>query len=172
MNEDGNVGMAEAGGEDWRDDARRDLEKAADRLLAGTSRGPRVYTERALARKIRLERARLPEAEVTAMPQPAADYLVRRQLELVAQQAGLTRLQAAVLALAVEGLGAVEIAREFGISHYAVQRQLRIARRRIAAAHSPYDGLFEVYWHEVHRCVYHKRRVKVISDFRLKIANC
>ena len=133
-------------------------EARADEILKGVGGGIRVYTEKALARKIRLEAARLPEADETAMPREAAEYLVRRQVALLVRSARLSRLQAAVLALVVEGWSLSDIARRFGIHYRKAARVYHRARIRIESGGSPWDGLYEVYRMEVRRCIYRRRR--------------
>ena len=144
--------------DDWRREARRQLENEADRLLRETNDGVRTYTERQLARKIRLETPKLPEIEETALPNEAVEYLLRRQVELLVDSARLSRLQAAVLSLALQGWSTRQISARFGIPYTTTKRLLASGRRRIARSPSPYDGLYEVYWSEVHRYVYRRRR--------------
>ncbi len=132
-------------------------DETADQLLMDESDGTRVYTERQLARKIRLEDRRIPEMDETAIPKLAADYLVRKQLAQMAHSATLSKAQAALLALAVEGWSPVDISRRFDIPYDEVLRRLRIIRKRLQSGGSPWDGLYEVYWQEVHRYVYRRR---------------
>jgi hypothetical protein len=130
--------------------------EAASSALMEAVEGVRVYTERQLARKCRLEQARLPEIEETAMPRLAADYLARQQVMLLVESARLTKLQASLLGHLVEGWQLADISREYGIPYTELVRRYRILRRKIEAGGSPYDGLYEVYWREVHRHVYRK----------------
>jgi DNA-directed RNA polymerase specialized sigma24 family protein len=143
---------------EWQKTTSQQLEETADQLLSESENGQRTYTERALARKIRLEERHLPEMNETAMPGPAIDYIQRRQMALLVDSARLTRPQAAVLTLALQGWDPCEIADEFSLPYEKVIRQLRIARARVENGGSPYDGLYEVYWREVHRYVYRKGR--------------
>jgi DNA-binding NarL/FixJ family response regulator len=132
------------------------VEEIADDLIGGVEKGPRVYTERQLARKIRLEDARMSRIDETAMPDRAADYLLRKQLQQEALSARLTKAQAALLALVIEGWSAADISQRFGMSYDNVRRRLRLLKKRLESGGSPYDGLYEVYWREVHRYVYRK----------------
>jgi len=161
IGEDATAGRDASTHNDWREDTRRKLEQEADRLLTELVDGTRPYTERQLARKIRLEESRLPETDETAVPQVVVDYLLKRQAELLASSARLSRLQAAALALALQGLSARQIAVRIRIPYGMVRRALRAARRRIASRPSPYDGLYEVYWSEVNRYIYRKPKKTV-----------
>ena len=143
---------------------RKLLEEEADRLLIDYRDNLRTYSERALARKIRLENERLPEVEETRTSNVVTDYLLHRQIELLIGCARLSKLQASVLSLALSGWHPAEISSRFGISYQIVKRALRIAQSRIAGNSSPYDGLYEVYWQEVNRYVYRKRRTKITGN--------
>lgn len=142
--------------EDWRAKTQEQLEEAADNLLAEISDGPRVYTEHALARKIRLEHERIATEETDELETPvvALDYLLVKQVRLMIESAKLTKLQAAVLSLILYGWDPADVAERFGISYDRALRLLRIAMMRVERGGSPYDGLYEVYWSEVHRYVY------------------
>ena len=143
----------------WRDKTRIELEEAADRIITelGDSR-QRIYSERQLARKIRLEEARMSEVEETSLPPLAVDYIIHEQARLLISAAKLNKLQGAVLILVLEGFSVIDISCKFSIPCCLVERELRRARNRIKRARSPYDGLYEVYWSEVHRYVYRKPR--------------
>lgn len=145
-------------GDDWRDEARQSLEAAADALLAELGDEVRVYSEQALSRKMRIEAGRMAEVEETATPEVVIDFLLRRQIELLTDSARLNKLEASVLGLAIQGWKPFEIAERFGLALDTVCRVLRIARRKISKVSSPYDGLYRVYWQEVHRYVYRKHR--------------
>lgn len=132
------------------------IEEVADELLLQDGSDVRVYTERQLARKMRLEKDRLQDVEETAIPVEAADYLVRRQVELMTESGGLTKLQSAVLAHVIDGWQLIDIARHYGMGLDRLKRQYRIALERIERGGSPWDGLYEVYWREVHRYVYRR----------------
>ncbi|MEN6521256.1 MAG: sigma factor-like helix-turn-helix DNA-binding protein [Armatimonadota bacterium] len=134
------------------------LEEAADEMLREEAGGrKRVYTEKQLARKIRLESKRIPDAGECCLPAEALDYLLRKQISLMIDCSRLSKLQAAVLFMVSEGYSLTEIAKDFDISYDSVRRALRTARSRLSRNNSPYDGLYEVYWSEVHRYIYRKR---------------
>ena len=140
---------------DWRDQARAELEETANQLLAELSDGEgRVYTERQLARKMQLEAERMPEVEETASPSIVVDHILREHTKLLISSAKLNKLQAAVLTIALSGLRVVDIAIEYDIPYWLVDSTLRQAQIKLKNKHSPYDGLYEVYWSEVHRYVY------------------
>jgi hypothetical protein len=141
---------------DWKILTCEQVEQAADELLRNLNSEHRIYTEKQLARKTRLERMKLPDLDDTTMPTEAAEYLLRGQIELMVQSARLSKFQGAVLTLALEGQTMQEIATSSKIPYHTIARTIRIARSRVAKVHSPYDGLYEVYWHEVHRYVYRK----------------
>jgi hypothetical protein len=142
--------------EGWKTITRKRMEQVADELLRDFNQEDRIYTEQQLERKIRLEQSRYSNQNVITIPNEAAEYLLRKQVELMVQSAKLSKLQGAILVLTLEGLTVHEIATSTKIPHHIVARTLRIARYRISKAHSPYDGLYEVYWNEVHRYVYRK----------------
>lgn len=145
----------------WCEKARIDLEEVADRLLAEThGPGRRAYTERQLARKIRLEDRRMIEVEETSLPTVVVDYILREHARLLVSSAVLSKLQAAVLTLSIRGLRPIDIAAEFGVPYWLVDRALRQARARLMDGSSPYEGLYEVYWSEVHRYIYRRPRGK------------
>ena len=147
--------MVEVGSVKWNADDPKS-EEAADAFLKEALQGVNVYTERQLARKIRLENARLPEVEETTMPPRTADYLVRQQLKLMVESARLTKPQAALLALVVEGWRLIDISEHYAIPYEDVLRRFRIVCWKIKKGGSPYDGLYEVYWREVNRHIYRK----------------
>lgn len=130
------------------------LESAADALLAEMDDGAKTYTEKALARKIRIEDKRLDELEELATPKVAIDYLMISQVQLLINSAKLTKLQGAMLVMALYGWDPNDISHKFNLPYDRVIRLLRITRGRVARGGSPYDGLYEVYWSEVHRYVY------------------
>lgn len=148
-------------GDDRRTQDRILLEEAADILLreAADDERKRVYTERQMARKMRLESKRILEAGECCLPTEVTDYLLKKQIRLMIDCSRLSKLQAAVLCLTVEGHSLGEIAGNFEIPYDSVQRALRVARRKLSRNNSPYDGLYEVYWSEVHRYIYRKRTV-------------
>jgi DNA-binding CsgD family transcriptional regulator len=141
---------------DRREKTMQQLEEEADGILEGLDGSMRVYSEKQLARKIRLEECRMPVVGETDLPAEVADYLLACQLRHMIETARLTRLQGAVMGCVLMGWSAEEIASRFGIALQKVKRALKAARRRIAQRGSHYDGLYEVYWSEVHRYVYRK----------------
>ncbi|MEN6371123.1 MAG: LuxR C-terminal-related transcriptional regulator [Armatimonadota bacterium] len=144
-------------GDDRYSADRQMLEEAADELLREAAGGrKRVYTEKQLARKIRLESKRIPDAGECCLPTEALDYLLRKQIKLMIDCSRLSKLQAAVLFMILEGYSLTEIAQNYDISYDSVRRALRIARNKLSRRSSPYDGLYEVYWSEVHRYIYRK----------------
>ncbi len=134
------------------------FEEIADSFLSPQSKDVRIYTEQALARKIRQERRRMQDFDETAIPESAAAYILKRQIELTIASAGLTRFQAAVMTMAMMGWNATDIAARFGLPYHKILRALRISRRKIKKGSSPYYGLWEVYWSEVMRRGYRKPR--------------
>lgn len=138
--------------------ARTGPEAAVDAMTVGEENGTRIYSEQSLARKMRIEAERSEVIHETAMPDAAANYLLSQQIWHYVKTRALTRLQASVLSLSLRGWGARDIASEFRIPYSAVERALRVAKWRIARGESKYDGLYEVYWREVHRYIYRKRR--------------
>lgn len=129
-----------------------DPEAEADRLTAGG-----CYTERGIARKVRLERARLLELDETAFPSEATEYIFRAWFQQLVESARLSKLQAAILGLSAEGWTARQVSRQFGMKRAKVRWHLSMARKKLACGGSPYDGLWGVYWQEVHRYIYRKR---------------
>ncbi len=134
-----------------------DLETEADELLKESSDGERTYTERQLARKIRTQDQQTPLVDDSAASIEGKQYLIRRQLLEAVQSAHLTRLQAVVVGLWLRGFSASDIAEKYEMKSNSVSKVLKRAQRRIANICSPYDGLYEVYWSEVNRCIYRKR---------------
>lgn len=152
------VNMVKCGKSDWRREAMEQLEEASDKLLSEqTGDGARCYTEKQLSRKIRLEDKRLPVSDGSYIPSEAYDYLLHSQMRLMVEGAKLTKLQASALELALLGYKAREIAEAYGISAKTIESALRAARSKLSRSRSPYDGLYEVYWSEVHRYVYRKK---------------
>lgn len=139
---------------------RQDVESAADAILLESGDGVKIYSERALERKMRIEAKRMPDMEETSLPHVVIDYLLHSQIELLMGSAVLTRFQAAVLELAIQGWQPAQIADDFHIPLHIVKRTLSIARRKVSQRRSCYDGLYQVYWQEVHRCIYRKHRGK------------
>jgi len=154
----GRDNMVKCGKSDWRKEAAEQLEEASDRLLCELAGdGVKCYTEKQLSRKIRLEDKRLPESDGCYIPSEAYDYLLHSQIRLMVEGAKLSKLQASVLELALLGYRVKEIAEEYGISAKTIESALRSARFKLSRTRSPYDGLYEVYWSEVHRYVYRKK---------------
>lgn len=141
---------------DRRESTLQQMEQDADEILKKPDRHTRTYTEKQLARKIRLEDRRMTVVDETSVPAVVVDYLLAGQLKLMVETARLTKLQAAVLGFSMLGWTTVEMAYYFDISPIRVKRARKSAQRRISRGGSPYDGLYEVYWSEVRRYVYRK----------------
>lgn len=133
------------------------LEKAADDLLKVVNGEMRTYTDRHLARKMRLERLRLPELNELSTPSEAESYLFEQEIRSMVDTGRLTKLQGAILMLVFEGISILGISLQFGLTPHRVRQVLKAARKRLTTGGSPYDGLYEVYWQEVNRYVYRKR---------------
>ncbi|MBI2844539.1 MAG: hypothetical protein HYX78_14180 [Armatimonadetes bacterium] len=141
-----------------QDVSAQSLEDAADELLGGAPGGARIYSERALTRKIRTESVRLKIVDETQLPEITLDYLLHSQIRLLIDSSRLTRFQASVLALSLTGWDITDIASRFRLGYNRVARALQIAERKVSEGGSPYDGIYEVYWQEVHRYIYRRRR--------------
>jgi len=134
------------------------LEETADLLTVGKTQSARIYTEKALTRKIRLERSRQFDFDETALPDSAAHYILKSHIKIAISSAHLTKFQSAVVALEMMGWSAADISEHFNLPYYKITRAIRIARRKIRRGSSPYDGLWEVYWSEVRRRGYRRPR--------------
>lgn len=134
------------------------LEETADSLVAKETQYARIYSEKALARKIRLERSRTLDFDETALPDSAAHYILKSHIKIAISSAPLTKFQSAVIALEMMGWSAKDISERFRLPYHKIIRTIRIARRKISRGVSPYDGLWEVYWSEVRRRGYRRPR--------------
>ena len=137
------------------------LEAEADRLLAEHSfelHDVRLFTQRRLERKIRNELRRLPHAGQETLPAVVCEYILERHIRLLLEGIDLSGLQRSTYALYVWGLRPSEIAGRLGVSPRRAARAIVAAGRAIGAGRFRYAGLYEVYWSEVHRCVYRKPR--------------
>lgn len=136
-------------------------EAEADELLAGeTLDGIRVLTERQLLRKIREEISRLPEARVDQLSAQVVDYIMSRREEQLLCRVKLSRPQREAFCLSLRGHAPSDISKRVGISRPRVVVALFDASQQIKRSRDKYEGLWEVYWSEVHRHVYRKPRHK------------
>jgi len=135
-----------------------ELEKAADEMLrsAGLLQGRRrVYTQRQLDRKARLEKRRLAEHPDSMPSDEMIDYLAERQIDELVDVSGLTAIQEICYRLYTCGLSCGEIAATLDLSYHVVAARLRAAERKVRAAYKEgqYAGWYEVYLSEVRRTV-------------------
>jgi CRP-like cAMP-binding protein len=137
------------------------FEEAADSIISRNMENTRIYTEKALARKIRLEQKHMLDFDDTALPESAAHYILKSHIRLTVSSAGLTKFQSAVTTLAMMGWSPRDIADHFELPYHKIIRALRIAQRKIKHGTSPYHGLWEVYWSEVRRRGYRKPRGRI-----------
>jgi hypothetical protein len=138
-----------------------EVELEADRLLAGeTLDGIRVLTERQLLRKIREEISRLPEARLDQLSAQVVDYMMQQHERQLLGCVKLSQSQKEAFCLSLRGLNPSDISRRVGVSRTRVVVALFDATQQIKRSPDKYEGLWEVYYSEVHRNVYRKPRHK------------
>jgi len=118
----------------------------------------KVYSERALQRKIRDEQRRLrPQSDIGLAPE-AIEYLILARLREMMAVPGLSRLERRAALLDGTGFAPRDAARFLGVRIGRYRRLLASAKYKVERYGSdPYAGWYEVYLAEVNRYIYRGR---------------
>jgi len=136
-------------------------ERAADEILrsAHGRRRDGIYSEVALQRKMRLERARLIEVEDVGVTQEVLEYLLLARLREVLRVRWLSQRERAAVILSAAGWTRAAAAERLGVGLKRYWQLLSSAQKKVERWQSdPYAGWYEVYLAEVNRYVYRRRR--------------